>query len=167
MNGKHEIYCRAGISKQSHFGSSWVKVPGTAKHVSCGDYGCWTVRPDNSVGFREGVSVQNCTGRAWVDITSMFLYYTYLLAACLSQQKLTCVLWCYSECISTPGKLKNLPDHSGNRTRDLWFASPMLCQLSYEVTSVRLCDMVRQIFQLDRCEYTLSNTTNTFYTTST
>ncbi len=36
-------------------------------------------------------------------------------------------LWCYSECISTLGALKNLPDHSGNRTRDLWFASPMLC----------------------------------------
>ncbi len=23
----------------------------------------------------------------------------------------------------TPGKLKNQPDHGGNRTRDLWFAS--------------------------------------------
>ena len=23
-------------------------------------------------------------------------------------------------------------DHGGNRTRDLWFASPMLCQLNYE-----------------------------------
>ncbi len=32
------------------------------------------------------------------------------------------VSWCYSECISTPGKLKNLPDHRGNRTHDLWFA---------------------------------------------
>ncbi len=37
----------------------------------------------------------------------------------------------------TPGKLKNQPDHGGNRTRDLWFASPMLYQLSYEVKSVR------------------------------
>ncbi len=45
-------------------------------------------------------------------------------------------LWCYSECISTPGKLKNLPDHGGNRTRDLWFASPMFCQLNYEVKSI-------------------------------
>ena len=56
---------------------------------------------------------------------------------------LTCrmCLWCYSECIYTPGKLKNLPDHSGNRTRDLWFASRMLCQLSYEVKSVRVCDI--------------------------
>ena len=39
----------------------------------------------------------------------------------------------------TPGKLKNLPDHGGNGTRDLWFASPMLCQLSYEVKSVPQC----------------------------
>ena len=41
------------------------------------------------------------------------------------------------ECISTPGKLKNQPDHGGNRTRDPWFASLMLYQLlSYEVKSV-------------------------------
>ena len=26
----------------------------------------------------------------------------------------------------TPGKLKNQPDHGGNRTRDLWFASPKI-----------------------------------------
>ncbi len=38
----------------------------------------------------------------------------------------------------TPGKLKNQPDHGGNRTCDLWFASPMLYQLSYEVKSVRV-----------------------------
>ena len=24
------------------------------------------------------------------------------------------------ECVSTPGRLKRLPDHGGNRTRDLW-----------------------------------------------
>ena len=29
-------------------------------------------------------------------------------------------------CVSTPGKLKKLLDRSGNRTRELWFASPML-----------------------------------------
>ena len=38
---------------------------------------------------------------------------------------------------STLGKLKSLPDHGGNRTRDLWDTIPMLCQLSYEVKSVR------------------------------
>jgi hypothetical protein len=27
-------------------------------------------------------------------------------------------LWCYSECASTPGNLKSLPDHGGNQTRD-------------------------------------------------
>ena len=51
------------------------------------------------------------------------------------------VVCCYSECISTPGKLKNQPDHGGNRTRDLWFASPMLYQLSYEVKYVRVFDI--------------------------
>ncbi len=49
-----------------------------------------------------------------------------------------CVVCCYSECISTPGKLKNQPDHGGNRTRDPRSASPMLYQLSYEVKHVRV-----------------------------
>ncbi len=41
----------------------------------------------------------------------------------------------------TPGKLKNQLDHGGNRTRDLWFASPMLYQLSYEAKPVRVFDI--------------------------
>ncbi|CAB4018646.1 chromodomain-helicase-DNA-binding 8-like, partial [Paramuricea clavata] len=40
--------------------------------------------------------------------------------------------------------LKNMPDHGGNRTYDLWNTSPMLCQLSYAVWSVRLCDITEQ-----------------------
>ncbi len=59
---------------------------------------------------------------------------------------LLCVMYSGVECVvfvtlsvhPTPGKLKNQPDHGGNRTRDLWFASPMLYQLSYEVKSVRV-----------------------------
>ena len=34
--------------------------------------------------------------------------------------------------------LKNMPGHGGNRTYDLWNTSPMLCQLSYAVRTVRL-----------------------------
>ena len=40
--------------------------------------------------------------------------------------------------------LKNMPDHGGNRTYDLWNTSPMLCQLSYAVWSVRVCDFSEQ-----------------------
>ena len=40
--------------------------------------------------------------------------------------------------------LKNMPDHGGNRTYDLWNNSPMLCQLSYAVWSVRVCDISEQ-----------------------
>ena len=43
---------------------------------------------------------------------------------------------CYSEFMLTLGKLENMPDHDGNQRYDLWNASPMLCQLSYEVRSV-------------------------------
>ncbi len=40
-----------------------------------------------------------------------------------------------------PSQAETFLDHGGNRTRDLWFASPMLCQLSYEVKSARVCDI--------------------------
>ena len=40
--------------------------------------------------------------------------------------------------------LKNMPDHGGNRTYDFWNTSPMLCQLSYAVWSVRVCDISEQ-----------------------
>ena len=36
---------------------------------------------------------------------------------------------------------KNMPGHGGNRTYDLWNTNPMLCQLSYAVRSVRVCDI--------------------------
>ena len=50
-------------------------------------------------------------------------------------------LRCYSKCASTPGNLKSLSDHGGNRTRDLWDTRPMFYQLSYEVKSVRVGDI--------------------------
>ena len=36
-----------------------------------------------------------------------------------------------SVCTQPQGNLNSLLDRGGNRTSDLWFASPMLCQLSY------------------------------------
>ena len=44
--------------------------------------------------------------------------------------------------VSTPSKLKKLFDRGGNQTRDLWFASPILYQLSYEVKAVRVGDIL-------------------------
>ena len=40
--------------------------------------------------------------------------------------------------------LKNMPGHGGNRTYDLWNTSPMLCQLSYAVRTVRVSDISEQ-----------------------
>ena len=34
-----------------------------------------------------------------------------------------------------------MPGHGGIRTYDLWNTSPMLCQLSYAVRTVRVCDI--------------------------
>ena len=49
-------------------------------------------------------------------------------------------------------------DCGGNRTRDVWFASPMLYQLSYEVRSIRLWVMistaVKQTSACPVCGYT-------------
>ena len=36
--------------------------------------------------------------------------------------------------------MKNIPGHGGNQTYDIWNTSPMLCQLSYAVRSVPVCD---------------------------
>ena len=43
-------------------------------------------------------------------------------------------------CIHT-GQAESLADHGENRTRDLWDTSPILCQLSYVVKSVRVGDI--------------------------
>ena len=40
--------------------------------------------------------------------------------------------------------LKNMPGQGGNRTYDLWNTSPMLCQLSYAVRSVRVSELSLQ-----------------------
>ena len=68
VNDRYEIYCRAGITKQSIFGNSWVLVPGFAKHVSCGDYACLIVRPDNTSAFLMNVSIGNCEGSKWLEM---------------------------------------------------------------------------------------------------
>ena len=53
----------------------------------------------------------------------------------------------YDVCVATlsvhphRASLKNMPGHGGNRTYDLWNASPMLCQLSSAVRSVRVRDI--------------------------
>jgi hypothetical protein len=43
------------------------------------------------------------------------------------------MMWCCLWVCPTPGKLKSLLNRGRNRTRNLWFASSMLYQLSYEV----------------------------------
>ena len=40
--------------------------------------------------------------------------------------------------------LKNMLGHGGNRTYKLWNTSPMLCQLSYMVRTVRVSDISEQ-----------------------
>ena len=40
--------------------------------------------------------------------------------------------------------LKNMPGHGENRTYDLWNTSPMLCQLSCAVRTVRVSDIWEQ-----------------------
>ena len=47
--------------------------------------------------------------------------------------------WCYFECIPTPGRLKNLAGHGGNRTYELCNTSPVIGSIP---------TVASQIFQL-------------------
>ena len=63
------------------------------------------------------------------------------MCSCFKSDRKWDVCNCYSECISTPGKLEKhaWPRWDSNlRPLD---ASPMLCQLSYAVRSVRVYDI--------------------------
>ena len=40
--------------------------------------------------------------------------------------------------------LKNMPEHGGNRTYDLWNTSPMLCQLSYSNRPDRVAQLAAE-----------------------
>ena len=62
-----------------------------------------------------------------------------------------------TKCVSTPGTLKSLPPHKGNRTYDLWDTSPMLCQLSYEAKPVRVGDIseLSLVPSISMCSYDL------------
>ena len=53
-------------------------------------------------------------------------------SACLSNTNTMLFVMLLWVCIRT-GQAENFAWHVGNRTRDLWDTSPMLCQLSYEV----------------------------------
>ena len=77
INNAHEIYClNSNTTGTIH--STWLKVPGTAEHVSCGDYGCWVV-DSNIARFREGVTPEDCVGRSWVNVTSRILLTPYIV----------------------------------------------------------------------------------------
>lgn len=69
MNRFHHIYCRKGITLSKPKGTSWGRVPGAPKYVSCGIYGCWGVNIADQIWFRSGVTPQNCAGSKWVRIS--------------------------------------------------------------------------------------------------
>ena len=49
-----------------------------------------------------------------------------------------------------------MPGHGGIRTYDLWNTSPMLCQLSYAVRSVRVCD-ISELSLVRSIKYSMSS----------
>ena len=68
-----------------------------------------------------------------------YYYYYYMMVLCIQVNKMYVIatLSVYPHRAS----LKNMPGHGGIRTDDLWNTSPMLCQLSYAVRSVRVYDI--------------------------
>ena len=67
----------------------------------------------------------------------MILIYKMVLCTQVNKMYVIATLSVYPHWAS----LKNMPGHGGIRTYDLWNASPMLCQLSYAVRSVRVYDI--------------------------
>ena len=69
-----------------------------------------------------------------------------LIPPCVLKDKPHCYYACDVTLSVYPHRasLKNMPDHGGNQTYNLWNTSPMLCQLSYAVWSVRVCDISEQ-----------------------
>ena len=55
------------------YGENWHRISGTFKYVSCGDYGCWAIRPDNSIAFRTGVTFNNPQGTGWLNVSGRFV----------------------------------------------------------------------------------------------
>ena len=79
-----------------------------------------------------------------VKLKSSWKYYDfqycnlYVLVVCTQVNMMfVMLLWV---CIHN-GQAEKFARHGGNRTRDLWDTSPMLCQLSYEIKSVRVGDI--------------------------
>lgn len=74
VNQSNEIFCVNGITKISPRGKGLSHVGGYKfKHVSCGLYGCWAIKLDNSLSFRTGVTAINCVGRSWLHVHGYFL----------------------------------------------------------------------------------------------
>ena len=70
-------------------------------------------------------------------ITGIILIYMMVLCTQVNKVYVIATLSVYPHRAS----LKNMPGHGGIQTYDLWNASPMLCQLSYAVRSVRVYDI--------------------------
>ncbi len=62
-----------GIRDQLPYGNDWKHLPGKFSYVSCGDYGCWAIRPDSSIAFRTGVTFNYPQGTSWLDVDGSFV----------------------------------------------------------------------------------------------
>ena len=73
VNEDDHIYCRDGITNDKPEGTSWNKLPGALRYVSCGRLGCWGVNRHHAVYYRSGVSETSCRGLQWHHIPGVSL----------------------------------------------------------------------------------------------
>jgi hypothetical protein len=52
-----EVFCRTGITDGTPEGSAWIKLDGSLKYISCGEFGHWGVNKNNQVFFRGGICI--------------------------------------------------------------------------------------------------------------
>lgn len=63
VNKNHHIFCRIGVTVRNPRGQGWARVPGSLKHVSCGQLGCWGVNRYRQIWFRYGVRRRTPQGK--------------------------------------------------------------------------------------------------------
>ena len=75
VNVHNDVFCMAGITeaKPSGMEFQYVEIGHKFKYVSCGGFGCWAIKPDNSTSFRTAVTAENCMGNSWLNVDGNFI----------------------------------------------------------------------------------------------
>ena len=112
INTKSSFFC---CESSSNIATVWKENTQTMSNNLC----CLVTEVDTREGDCSNAKISSENGK--------------LFCVCQSFTQVNTMLWCYSECVSPLGRLKNLPGHGGNRTRN--FGTPVRQEYTLRVTS--------------------------------